>query len=199
VRASAWTVSLSGLLALAAAALAQGCARPAPPEALAAAVWTQGQENRWGEAMPQAKACVLARPDDAGAHYLLAKCYLNRPDPHLNQAEGELRFALALFERTGSPGLVEDLVEGSFEAALHRDLALTCLRWAREGIRLRLPPDAILAKLRESRDHVGRGLAIDPQNKFLNELKEELDGITSGEGKPPAVAQPLRPSSWRRS
>lgn len=172
-----------------------GCGAPPPPaNAMAADVLALGKENRWPEAMPLAKHLVLAWPDAPGGHYLLGKAYLHRPDPQLLHAEGEFKTALALHRRSGSLDAVLEPNANAFLLALYRDLALVDFRWIREAMGFNLPPAVIRDKLLEARQHVEKGLAINPQDSFLLEMQTTVREYLDGPFKNVPTLTPPQPS-----
>jgi hypothetical protein len=183
--------------ALAATALLGiGCS-PSRPDAatFSAEIYRLGESGKWGDAMTRAKQLALAYPEQAGAHYLLGKAYLHRPEPHLVQAEGELKTASALLARNGKLDAVAWGTEPEFELALRRDLALVDFRWIREAMRFNLPATEIRNKLIEARAHVEAGLKIDPEDAFLGEMRGTIEKYLTGPFKNVAPAVPPLPDT----
>lgn len=182
----------AGLYAAALVLLA-GCGPTiAPVGEMANAVMELGKQNRWADAMPLAKQLVLAYPDAPGGHYLLGKAYLHRPDPQLNQAEGEFKTALALFERSNSLDAVLEPSADAFALALYRDLALVDFRWIREAMGFNLPAGLIRDKLIEARGHVEKGLKINPAEAFLLEMQTTVQEYLEGPFKNLPAAPPVK-------
>lgn len=167
---------------LASAAVFPGCGAPPPDaDALAGAIYAMGGQSKWAETMPMAKALALAYPGAAGAHYLLGKAYLHRAEPHLVQATGEFRTALAIQQRTGRQDAAPwAKTQGEFLLALHRDLALVHFRWIHTAMQSNLPAEAIRAKLLAAKEQVDAGLKQDPNDSFLNEMRVTIDEYLSG-------------------
>lgn len=137
-----------------------------------------GEQYRWGEAMPFAKAHLTAHPGDPAGHYLLGRCYLHAPQPYLVMAEGELRTALHGFQRTRSVGgLAPYMSPAQFEAAIYRELARTDLRRAHEAITLNFAPAFIRMHLQRAFDAVQTGRAINPEDAILREMEETLSAL----------------------
>lgn len=158
------------------------CGKPGPDaDAMAAEIYALGQQSKWAETMPMAKELALAYPGHAGAHYLLGKAYLHRAEPHLVQATGEFKTALSLQQRTGKHDAAPwAKTESEFLLAVHRDLALVHFRWIREAMGLNLPTEAIRAKLLAAKEQVDAGLAQDPNDSFLNEMRVTIDEYLAG-------------------
>lgn len=186
-RAVAWTTALL---------LLGGCgAVPQAADTMANAVMDLGKANRWSDAMPLAKDLVIAYPGAPGAHYLLGKAYLHRPDPQLLQAEGEFKTALALHQRNGSLVAVLEPDANAFALALFRDLALVDFRWIREAMGFNLPPAAIRDKLLEAQANVEKGLAINPEEPFLLEMQSTVRDYLDGPFKSAPSSTPPTPKT----
>jgi len=80
-------------------------------------------ERRYDDAIPVLKQHLAARPDDAGAHYYLGRCYAlaNRPWPAI--ARGELETALDLFRKQGGKSPLARFDDQAFEMACHLEIA----------------------------------------------------------------------------
>lgn len=188
-------------MAAAVAAIAfSGCGSPPPdPAQEAARIYQLGTAEKWPETMAPAKAYALAYPEHTGAHYLLGKAYLHRAEPHLVQAEGELKTAQALLARTERlDGVPWTESKEQYALQIHRDLALVDFRWIREAMRFRLPVNQIRDKLLEAKAEVEAGLKLDPKDSFLGEMKTTVDEYLSGpfkaqEAPPAPPASPQSP------
>lgn len=175
-----------------------GCTAEKPDgRALAGQVLAMGKAGNWAAAMPLAKQLALAYPEAPGAHYLLGKTYLHNASPHLVQAEGEFRTALAMFHRGGAMMVpwadAED--NETFELVVRRDLALVSFRWIREAMRLNLPAAAIRDRLLDAKSQVDAALKLGPGDGFLNEMRTTIDEYLAGPFKdiPPPV--PVSPAA----
>ncbi len=158
-------------------------------ESLLDRAYQLGEQYRWREAMPLVKAHLIAHPGDPAGHYLLGRCYLHDPNPYLVMAEGEFRTALYAFQRTRNHGrLARYMSAGEFEAAIHRELARTDMRRAREAMTLGLSPRLVRTHLERALESVRQGRAIAPDDPALREMEETLEaGLRdlSGQGQAP--------------
>lgn len=172
-------------------ALLSSCGAP-PPDAntLSSEIYALGEQSRWADTMPMAKALVLAYPEAAGAHYLLGKAYLHRAEPHLVQATGEFKTALAIQQRTGRQDAAPwAKTKGEFLLAVHRDLALVHFRWIHTAMSANLPADMIRAKLLAAKEQVDAGIRQDPNDSFLNEMRTTIEEYLAGPFKEPTTPQ----------
>ena len=190
--------TMKTMAAVGAAITFSGCGSPPPdPVQEAQRIYALGTAEKWPDTMAPAKQYALAYPEYTGAHYLLGKAYLHRAEPHLVQAEGELKTAQALLARTARlDGVPWTESKDQYALAIHRDLALVDFRWIREAMRFRLPVNEIRDKLLEAKAEVEAGLKLDPKDSFLGEMKTTVDEYLTGPFKAtdtpaPAQASPV--------
>lgn len=168
--------------------LLAGCGAPPPDAAaLGARIHAMGERDQWAEALPLAKELALAYPGHAGAHYLLGKAYLHRPEPFLGQALGELRTALRITKRTGETQAPWAAGDDNFLLGVYRGLALVHFRWIREAMGVNAPSGLIRARLLQAKTEVESGLQIDPTDSFLLEMRATIDEYLAGPFKDPAA------------
>lgn len=183
-------------ISVASAFLLAGCAAEKPdPAVVGGQVLAMGKAGNWAAAMPLAKRLALAYPEAPGAHYLLGKTYLHSASPHLVQAEGEFRTALAMLQRGGTLVVpwADAEAEEPLELVVRRDLALVSFRWIREAMRMNFPAAAIRERLIEAKSQVDAALKLSPGDGFLTEMRTTIDEYLAGPFKdipppePPAV------------
>ncbi len=161
-----------------------GCRGPAA-DALAQA-YALGEKYHWQEAMPLVKGHLLSHPEDPAGHFLLGRCYLHHPVPYLMVARGEFETALFRLQQAPSPGgLAGIMTAQQLEAAIHRELARTLMRWSREALNARLPQPAIMQSLRQALDEVNKGRALDPESPLLKEMEDTLKSLIDGTSASP--------------
>lgn len=73
--------------------------RPQPQQDLFVEAETMVLDGRFDEAIPVWKEHLLSHPEDAGAHYYLARCYLFGTKAWYALVQGELETALYYFEK----------------------------------------------------------------------------------------------------
>ncbi len=154
-----------------------GCRGSGAADALAQA-YALGEKYHWQEAMPLVKGYLLAHPEDPAGHFLLGRCYLHNPVPYLMVARGELETALFHLQQAPSPGGLTGIMSTQqLEAAIHRELARTLMRWSREALNARLPQPVVMQSLRQALDEVNKGRALDPESPLLKEMEETLKSL----------------------
>ncbi|MBI2426121.1 MAG: hypothetical protein HYV27_25080 [Candidatus Hydrogenedentes bacterium] len=176
--------------AMALAAVCLAACEPAPDESPAQrliAAYQMGQEYEWDAARAYAKAYLQVFPEDASGHFLLGQSYLRIPVPNLTMAEGEIMTAIRLFDAHGQVGALEPVLAApDFEFNLQLEAARTYVRAFREVLVQGFPVSQNLGLLEMARDHVDRGLALQPDHKYLKEMRAMLAGYL-GEPKPLGV------------
>jgi hypothetical protein len=163
--------------------LIAGCSEKPDPELLNSA-WEWGEAYRWPEAGALARAYLLDDPGNAPAHFLLGRSYLHLNPPWLILAEGELRMALRRFQESGDLGpLALRLTPSQFEAAIHRELARTEMRWIREAVVRNVPSHLLQPRIASALDEVGKGRALDPDCPVLADMESTLEAYRRPMGR----------------
>jgi hypothetical protein len=140
--------------------------------------WDDMEMAAWVDLLPHIKTYTLQHPNDPSAHFMLGRCFRHLPRFQLTIAEGEFSTALHLFQSRGTPGgLTSIFTADEFEAAIHRELALINLRWAREAMVSGIPPRLYQPSLQKAMEHVEEGLQLNPKSQKLVDLAEMLKAI----------------------
>ncbi len=152
-----------------------GC-RQTPGKAVIEQAYTQAEAYDWRTVLPLVKDYLVYHPRDAGAHLLLARCYLEVTPPTLAIADGELQTALELAASGGDLGPYADrLTRDQFIAFVHEKRAKMYMRGYQEGLRMSAAPEVLRRQLEHSLDEVQRGLATDSQSSVLLEMQQTLE------------------------
>jgi hypothetical protein len=181
------------IAALLAAAFA-GCRQEAGPEVLQQA-WKLAAARQVNDALPLVKDYLARHPGDAAGHYVMGRCYLNRPDANTTLAKGEFETALYCFEKNRdlnvlAPGMTAD----QFQSALHREIALALMRALYEGDSQGVPGQLMYPVLDEALRQVREGLRFDPASGFLQDMERSLEALREGRPLPaPQPEQAARP------
>lgn len=173
--------AISLILLLAGGGLA-GCAGQTSgdddAEALRTA-WALLAERNPDAALPVVKGFLQCHPGDPAGHFLLGKCFLHRADANTTIALGEFETAIALHSSAPDKGFPEAGLDtgASFAAALHRDAALSLMRAVYDASGTGVPLSLTLPALRRTLDHVRKGLEHAPDDAYLREMLETLEGL----------------------
>lgn len=160
---------------LAVAALACACTSEAPdPGARAYALLKEGQ---WNEAAEAAKQLLLARPNDAAAHFILGRCYLNGPQFYPAAAAGELNIALELFNQNGRNSPIDEYDDKYFELRCHLELAKVYLRRYYELAGHGAPEWMLKEPRREMKRQAEAAEKIAPDSEDVHELKAIIETL----------------------
>lgn len=155
--------------------LIAGCAENPGPEILRRA-WDLGEEYHWEEAGGLARSYLLSHPGNAPAHFLLGRSFLHGAPPRLTLAEGELRTALRCFRDNRDLGPLAELHrENEFEAAIHRELARTEMRWMREAALKNMPAHILRPRVKRALEEVRKGRELDPACPVLADMETTLE------------------------
>ena len=178
-----WRLGLAFPVLCVCLVLIAGYSAKTDPEVLNSA-WEWGEAYRWPEAGALARAYLLDDPGNAPAHFLLGRSYLHVNPPWLILAEGELRMALRCFQESRDLGALADrFTPSQFEAAIHRELARTEMRWMREAVVRNVPSHLLQPRIDSALDEVGKGRALDPDCPVLADMESTLE----------AYKRPMRP------
>lgn len=184
----------------AAAALMAGCA-PGPGEDALRPALDHYLAGDCAAAEPGIRAHLLARPQSAVGHYLLARCLHARDTAYLGVAVGEYRTALQLLRRGAGAAPFADAFPGrALEEGIHAGLAALHLDWAALGLAHGLPPEFTRDHLKQAKFHlaeVARIPGFDPNRldaleARAGQLRARLRALL---GAPDLTARVPRPDS----
>jgi hypothetical protein len=110
---------------------------------------------------PHLRAHLVARPDSAVGHYLLARCLHAARPLYFTLAQGEYRTALFLARRRANlDAFAEVFPDRRLEEAVHAGLAALHLAWADAGAGNGAPPAFLRDHLKQVRYHVDEIAAL---------------------------------------
>lgn len=170
--------ALAGAAALLLVAAGAGCgSEPPGAEAFDHAEFLV-LEGRFEEAIPVLKAFLVHHPEHTGAHYYLGRAYYNaRESFWFALAEGEIRTALALFERQGRANPIDRFSPEYFELSCYLDIARIHGRQAAAAIAAGLPRravDAIIARGEEALSEAGE---VMPGAAEVDQVREGFEAL----------------------
>ena len=143
--------------------------------ALLEQAWVYSEANNFDLAHFLARTYVLRHPQSAAAHYLLGRCYANRPVPELTRAKGEFDMAAFLIQDPRHLDVPDtEMTVDAFRATLHYETALVLVRTAVEARKAGIPPRATTGVLNTALEHVREGLHLAPHSDRLASLEQHL-------------------------
>jgi len=143
-------------------------------------------DAKFDEAIPVLKKKLLADPEDAGAHYYLARCFQFASKPWLAVAQGELETALHLFAKQAKKSPIARFSDAYFEMICHIDIGKIRLRQIMAVLDNGGALEDIQPLLASGREAAANARRIMPD---ANEVKELEANLAQTE----KLAQALRP------
>ena len=141
-------------------------------------------EARFEEAIPLLKAYLTRNPGHSGAHYYIGTCYYNAPESYWYAiAEGEIRAALALYNKDGQKSTIQRFSDEYFQLTCYLNLARIHGRQAVLAATQGLPVDIVRECLDKADVVLADARRASPDAKEIPFVQEGVDAIRKDLGQ----------------